>query len=915
MIIFSLHLGILILMSWFVAQRTCQSVLDKVLAIFILVWANVVITALFLSCFSLFGDSVWYFRTSILISALTAFACRKVAPQRDAPVCDKRDEGSIKLTWLRRVLIGTFMVVFGLNLFICLKYSPNNWDSLTYHLPRIHFYLSQGHLGHFDTGNIRQVYFPFNATIFQAFLIRYGQSDKLLNLFNLASWIISLIALFALCRRCKLCRTTSLIVVWIGGMSGQVLAQATATTNDILAAAPFLVGVVFALDWWHSRRWTHILISGVALGLAFGTKLTMYFFGPAVVLICAILLFVHWRKYFSLPFGKRDLVQFLVALFLLLIIATPFLGINFFYTSKLTPDNHNHTINSPFSIKTSFQTMSTYFIASLVDPVQYLPLTADKIWKLRLELNSSLKKTISPWWDRNRAIEDLEVFGLSINEDGVFYGFSAWLVLIAIIFLIVRNPDQNAELPGYLAFIAIGWFVTYAGLSKWSWFNQRYFITAFLLCMPLVGHFYQSIFNQSIIWKRNVVWGLFGFVTITSILFCCTYFLYNPQRNVCAVKQPTFNRGKISISPEMELAQILHKKVKFVYSGFDHDNERLYQFMNRVKGQSFMVGKHRSVEWYNIYSFWGPTKNAMFSNETSSSAFTLISVPGKATMGVDKLGAFGDDNDRYYYFGIPELPVVRKSDVECGNILIRTIFNRVVPAGQLLEARLRSLQLEIIGLNSADALILRIYYSVDGEDYFLVETTHDQLMSISLPDTYSRLYFEVVRDKTGRIVAAGEMNVSLYGQTRVLQHGEIDIDLILDRDPSAAVVKGFAHPEGPYPQWDLPLVRWATSSHPSISFILSKLEVKRNPTFLSLSFRPQLRNNVRVELFFNKKPIKIYEMKDPYKWTDDTIAIYPKPGKNELLFKIEGMIEEAQLQHNMFLLFRQLSLQSEGQQK
>ncbi len=64
----------------------------------------------------------------------------------------------------------TLFLALGMNLLICLKYSPNNWDSLTYHIPRVHFYLAQGHLGHFDTLNLRQIYFPFNATLFQLFL-------------------------------------------------------------------------------------------------------------------------------------------------------------------------------------------------------------------------------------------------------------------------------------------------------------------------------------------------------------------------------------------------------------------------------------------------------------------------------------------------------------------------------------------------------------------------------------------------------------------------------------------------------------------------------------------------------------------------------------------------------------------------
>ncbi|NJN99979.1 MAG: hypothetical protein HC875_40660, partial [Anaerolineales bacterium] len=218
------------------------------MASYIIIWANLVVTGLVLSCFSKLGDSVVYFRFSLLIAVILALLASKLKPDfADAKTNPSDQEPT------RNPLMVTFLwISFGMtllaNILIAYNYHPNNWDSLTYHLPRVLFYISQGNLAHFETVNDRLTFFPLNATLFQIFLAIYGQPDYLFNFFNLASWLLAALAVYQLCRRSGLAHLPALLSSWIGVMATQVLAQGTATTNDLLTAVPLLIGTLFILE-------------------------------------------------------------------------------------------------------------------------------------------------------------------------------------------------------------------------------------------------------------------------------------------------------------------------------------------------------------------------------------------------------------------------------------------------------------------------------------------------------------------------------------------------------------------------------------------------------------------------------------------------------------------------------------------
>ena len=163
----------------------------------------------------------------------------------------------------------------------------------------------------------------------------------------------------------------------------EVLAQATATTNDIQLAAILLAALYFTLVWIKEKSWSLAILGGLAWGVAGGVKITLSFIAPWICLF----FIVEWRKiynfFFSSDAGYSALRQVACAAVLALIIASPFMLYNHSATGQFMPkpDIGKHVLigeikndKSPFEnrVRALAQNFPTYIFQALTDPLQHV---------------------------------------------------------------------------------------------------------------------------------------------------------------------------------------------------------------------------------------------------------------------------------------------------------------------------------------------------------------------------------------------------------------------------------------------------------------------------------------------------------------------------------------------------------------
>lgn len=209
-------------------------------------------------------------------------------------------------------------------LFVALYYPPNNWDSMTYHMPRVMHWIQNENVDYYFTHNDRQLYSGPLAEYVILHLYLITNSDILSNLVQYFSLIISTVSIFLITKKLKLNAGSYWLPIVLAISTPAAIMQSTSTQNDLVVASLLLSTVYYGF----SKSW---FLFSVSLGLGMLTKNTyaffilpfciyfglnwlkiygvkiihwFVFFILAVVLINSVIWYRNY-KYFGFPFGSK----------------------------------------------------------------------------------------------------------------------------------------------------------------------------------------------------------------------------------------------------------------------------------------------------------------------------------------------------------------------------------------------------------------------------------------------------------------------------------------------------------------------------------------------------------------------------------------------------------------------------------
>ncbi|WP_246497955.1 hypothetical protein [Natronoglycomyces albus] len=115
--------------------------------------------------------------------------------------------------------------------------APNNFDSQTYHLPRIEHWVQQGNVQPWATAIHRQIDINPGAEYLLAHLRLVSGSDAAYNLLQFAAGIGAIIAASRICAQLGGSRNAQVITVGVLATTPEIILQATSTQVDLVTAA------------------------------------------------------------------------------------------------------------------------------------------------------------------------------------------------------------------------------------------------------------------------------------------------------------------------------------------------------------------------------------------------------------------------------------------------------------------------------------------------------------------------------------------------------------------------------------------------------------------------------------------------------------------------------------------------------
>ena len=175
-------------------------------------------------------------------------------------------------------------VSFAYELLVALRAPPNNWDSLTYHLPRVTSWFQHGGV-HWVANATTDRSNEFPALAEQELLALFATtgSDALYAVPQLVALVAVVAGIYGIARGLGEPRGGAAFAALLFATAPLVAVESTTAQNDLVAAALVVSAASFALGT--SRR--EKALAGTAAGLAVAVKLTVLFALPILLLLAA----------------------------------------------------------------------------------------------------------------------------------------------------------------------------------------------------------------------------------------------------------------------------------------------------------------------------------------------------------------------------------------------------------------------------------------------------------------------------------------------------------------------------------------------------------------------------------------------------------------------------------------------------
>ncbi|WP_313172517.1 hypothetical protein [Stenotrophomonas sp.] len=259
------------LLAWLSARFVKGEGEFSIPAGFTIFWGMVTCVGYALSGLGLFG-SAWSWASGLVISGAALFALQLYFPKtRLSSPSLLVPSGLLRVAvwWLAAVALTCFFM----QLLIVLASAPHNSDSMTYHMPRVGYYLQHGTVAWFEANFWAQQMHLKNSAVAMSLLVLASDGwSNAAQFLQLSSWPVLVAALYGISIRLGVARSAALLTALAGGLINEVLMQATTTQDDLYIAALcacYLYAGICVLQGGGAKYW---LLAFTSAGLAFGTK-------------------------------------------------------------------------------------------------------------------------------------------------------------------------------------------------------------------------------------------------------------------------------------------------------------------------------------------------------------------------------------------------------------------------------------------------------------------------------------------------------------------------------------------------------------------------------------------------------------------------------------------------------------------
>lgn len=367
---------------------------------------------------------------------------------------------------------------------------PYNWDSMTYHLPRIAHWAQNGSVAHYATNIVRQIASPVLGEFVNLHVyVMTGGNDKLFNLLQCFSYLMCAVMVYHIAKKIK-CDMAFCKVATVLYLSMPIaFAEALTTQVDDFATVWLLFFVYLLLDFTNPEKkilWNSANIQKVAamgLCVAWG-----YLVKPSVCI--AMVIFAFWLLVICIV--RKDSVVTLLKLIgsalpcvVLPLIPEILRNLHSFHAISSSQTGARQLVGTLHPL---YLVMNTWKNIAQNLPIRNLNRLSDFLYRGTLKM---------------ARIMQIDLNAASISEDGRIYELPGapdyghdtainplivWLLILCIILLVTRlKKIEWKKLYTSYSLVAVFSFGVFCMLLRWEPFVTRYMVSYLALLCPVVA--------------------------------------------------------------------------------------------------------------------------------------------------------------------------------------------------------------------------------------------------------------------------------------------------------------------------------------------------------------------------------------------------------------------------------------------
>jgi hypothetical protein len=404
------------------------------------------------------------------------------------------------------LIIALFAFTLGL---VALVATPNNYDSMTYHLARMGHWMQNQSIAFYGTNIARQNFMPPWAEWAMLQLTLLQGNDRLVNLVQWLSYCGCMIGASVITELLGGSRRDGVIAAFFVGTLPGAVFESTSTQNDLVLSFWLICCVYACMKLSLQPGWPATLVFGSSLGLAFLTKTVTAIFAAPLCL---------WALWALSRMGREKAFKHLAGITLL------GLALNAGYFSRnlatsghlLGPPEHdkiggNHYTNDTFS-------PSAIFSNILRNASLHANLFHEKSIPEATVIEIHRELGIDP--NDPRTTFDNGTFSIwEGGDDGTPMLLHLLTVLLCSGFLVWKRK-RFSFLPFAVLVSVLGGALLFCIILKWQPFHARLHLALFIMSAPLVGLVLGSFF-----------WRIFSLPILLSLLIPALpdVYLYVPR--------------------------------------------------------------------------------------------------------------------------------------------------------------------------------------------------------------------------------------------------------------------------------------------------------------------------------------------------------------------------------------------------